>query len=55
MTSPEATVRRPEVGDPAPKFNLPAFPSGNISLDDYIGKKNETPCAPFCVAMSLEK
>jgi peroxiredoxin Q/BCP len=40
MTSPETTVRRPEVGEPAPKFSLPAFPSGNISLDDYAGKKN---------------
>jgi peroxiredoxin Q/BCP len=39
MTSP-TTTRRPEVGEPAPKFSLPAYPSGNISLDDYIGKKN---------------
>lgn len=29
-----------KVGDSAPKFKLPAFPSGTISLDDFIGKKN---------------
>jgi thioredoxin-dependent peroxiredoxin len=41
MTTPyEATVRTPEVGQPAPKFSLPAHPTGTISLDDYIGKKN---------------
>lgn len=39
MTSP-TTRRRPEVGEPAPKFSLPAYPSGTISLDDYISKKN---------------
>jgi peroxiredoxin Q/BCP len=27
-------------GDKAPKFSLPAYPSGTISLDDYTGKKN---------------
>jgi peroxiredoxin Q/BCP len=29
-----------QVGDRAPKFNLSAHPSGTISLDDFIGKKN---------------
>src|SRR5437016_4902335 len=36
----EAQVKRPEVGQPAPKFRLPAYPSGTIGLDDYLGKKN---------------
>src|SRR5277367_2620595 len=41
MTSmQESTVTVVKVGDPAPKFKLPAFPSGTISLDDYLGKKN---------------
>jgi peroxiredoxin Q/BCP len=39
------------VGDPAPKFSLPAHPGGTVSLDDFIGKnvilafypKNDTP------------
>jgi peroxiredoxin Q/BCP len=30
----------PKEGDAAPKFKLPAYPSGTISLDDFIGKKN---------------
>ncbi|MBI4532679.1 MAG: peroxiredoxin [Candidatus Melainabacteria bacterium] len=30
----------PQVGEPAPKFTLPAYPAGPISLDDYAGKKN---------------
>lgn len=29
-----------KVGDPAPKFKLPTYPSGTTSLDDYLGKKN---------------
>ncbi len=36
----ESAVTAVKVGDPAPKFKLPAFPSGTISLDDYLGKKN---------------
>jgi hypothetical protein len=30
-------------------------PDKTITSIDYIGKKSETPCAPFCVAMTLEK
>lgn len=41
MTSAQDTVTTvPKEGDAAPKFKLPAHPSGMISLDDYIGKKN---------------
>lgn len=41
MTTPrESQVRMPEVGQPAPKFNLPAYPKGQISLDDFLGKQN---------------
>jgi thioredoxin-dependent peroxiredoxin len=41
MTTPKQRyVRLPEVGQPAPKFSLPAYPSGQISLDDFIGRKN---------------
>ncbi|HEY9867925.1 MAG TPA: peroxiredoxin [Candidatus Obscuribacterales bacterium] len=41
MTTPyEAPIKMPQVGEPAPKFKLPAYPSGTISLDDYAGKKN---------------
>jgi peroxiredoxin Q/BCP len=40
MTSPETTMRRPEVGEPAPKFSLNAYPAGRISLEDFTGKKN---------------
>ncbi|HEY9790672.1 MAG TPA: peroxiredoxin [Candidatus Obscuribacterales bacterium] len=29
-----------KVGDKAPKFNLHAHPSGQVSLDDFAGKKN---------------
>src|ERR1700688_4399152 len=28
------------VGQPAPRFELTAFPSGNVKLADYAGKKN---------------
>lgn len=38
MSMQSATQLKP--GEKAPKFSLPAHPSGNISLDDYIGKKN---------------
>lgn len=27
-------------GDRAPKFDLPAYPSGHVSLDEFAGKKN---------------
>jgi thioredoxin-dependent peroxiredoxin len=41
MTTPyEATVKEPEIGEPAPKFSLPAYPEGTISLDDFRGQKN---------------
>lgn len=30
-------------------------PDKEIASIDYIGKKSETPCAPFCVAITLEK
>jgi peroxiredoxin Q/BCP len=30
----------PKEGDAAPKFKLPAYPSGTIALDDFLGKKN---------------
>ncbi len=41
MTSPLETAQpMPVAGDPAPKFKLPAYPSGEVSLDDYLGKKN---------------
>jgi len=41
MTSMQDTVGSvPKEGDSAPKFKLPAHPSGMIGLDDYLGKKN---------------
>lgn len=41
MTSMQDTVTSvPKEGDTAPKFKLPAHPSGMISLDDFLGKKN---------------
>ena len=40
MTSPETSVVAPKEGDTAPKFTLPAYPSGEIVLDDFSGKKN---------------
>ena len=30
-------------------------PDKKIISIDYVGKKDETPAAPFCVAISLEK
>jgi peroxiredoxin Q/BCP len=33
-------LQQPKTGDQAPKFSLPAFPSGNVSLDEFAGKKN---------------
>jgi hypothetical protein len=30
-------------------------PDKQIASIDFLGKKSETPCAPFCVAISLEK
>jgi peroxiredoxin Q/BCP len=29
-----------KVGSQAPKFSLPAYPSGTVSLDQFAGKKN---------------
>lgn len=40
MTTPQYSIVTLQLGDKAPKFSLPAHPSGTISLDDYIGKKN---------------
>lgn len=31
---------RPEIGDKAPAFDLPAFPSGRIKLSQFKGKQN---------------
>ena len=39
-TPAETAMKRPQIGQQAPKFKLPAHPSGTISLDDYLGKKN---------------
>jgi len=40
MVSPRQTdVPIPREGDLAPKFKLPCYPQGEISLDDYLGKK----------------
>ncbi len=36
----ESMITSLKVGDPAPKFKLPAYPSGTVGLDDFIGKKN---------------
>ena len=41
MTTPfQATTKMPQVGEAAPKFTLPSYPAGPISLIDYAGKKN---------------
>jgi peroxiredoxin Q/BCP len=41
MTTPhETATKQPRAGEPAPKFSLPAFPSGTVSLDQFHGKKN---------------
>jgi peroxiredoxin Q/BCP len=41
MTSPTETASpMPVAGDQAPKFKLAAYPEGEVSLDDYLGKKN---------------
>lgn len=41
MTTPhEAALKVPQVGEAAPKFKAPSYPSGTISLDDFTGKKN---------------
>ncbi len=41
MTTPyETPVKMPEVGDKAPSFKLAAYPSGTVSLDHFLGKKN---------------
>lgn len=40
MTSPQSSTVVLNIGDQAPKFSLPAHPSGTISLDDFLGKKN---------------
>jgi peroxiredoxin Q/BCP len=40
MTSAETTVTTLKEGDTAPKFKLAAYPSGQIALEDYLGKKN---------------
>jgi peroxiredoxin Q/BCP len=41
MTPIQQTVNSmPKEGDLAPKFKLPAYPSGTIGLEDYLGKKN---------------
>ena len=41
MTSPTETASpMPVAGDSAPKFKLSAYPEGEVSPDDYLGKKN---------------
>ncbi len=35
-----AESARPEVGDKAPAFTLPAFPAGKIKLSQFQGEKN---------------
>ena len=40
MTSPASSTTGPAVGETAPKFTLPAFPSGNVTLEEFAGKKN---------------
>jgi len=41
MTTPYKTpVIMPKVGDKAPDFKLEAYPSGTVSLDHFLGKKN---------------
>ncbi len=30
----------PEIGEPAPNFDLPAVPEGRIKLTDFLGNKN---------------
>ncbi|HEY9679591.1 MAG TPA: peroxiredoxin [Drouetiella sp.] len=40
MTSPTETSSMPVAGDKAPKFKLAAHPEGEVSLDDFHGKKN---------------
>ncbi len=39
MTTPQRAAKL-EVGDKAPTFNLPSFPSGSVSLDSFLGKSN---------------
>jgi peroxiredoxin Q/BCP len=38
--STQQTISHLKPGEKAPKFSLPAHPSGTISLDDFAGKKN---------------
>jgi thioredoxin-dependent peroxiredoxin len=38
--STQQSVSHLKPGEKAPKFSLPAHPSGTISLDDFSGKKN---------------
>lgn len=38
MTS--ETLKSLKTGDPAPQFTLPSHPAGNVSLQDFKGKKN---------------
>jgi thioredoxin-dependent peroxiredoxin len=40
MTTPTETVVAPKEGDQAPAFTLPAFPSGEVKLEEFQGKKN---------------
>jgi peroxiredoxin Q/BCP len=40
MTTPQYSMVTLRVGDKAPDFSLPAHPSGKISLNDFVGKKN---------------
>src|SRR5438105_1026271 len=37
--STQHSVSHLKVGDKAPKFSLPAYPSGTVSLDNFLGKK----------------
>jgi peroxiredoxin Q/BCP len=40
QSSHNVSLTQIKVGQPAPNFSLPAFPSGTHTLDQYKGKKN---------------
>lgn len=40
MTSPTETSQLPVPGSQAPKFKVGSYPSGEVSLDEFLGKKN---------------
>src|SRR5271168_549392 len=40
QTPHNVSLTQLKVGNPAPKFSLPAYPSGTVSLEQFKGKKN---------------